>query len=753
MYKKRILFLGEASHLSTGFSTYYRELLPRLVATGKFDIAEIGSYSRQHEPGVIDFIQGRWKFYGTMPSCCNAHGQCNHPEGMAFRQPSHHPRDKGQNINQFGAGVFDAAVADFKPDIVVLIRDNWMDTWVLRSSFRPWTKILWMPTVDAEPQQEEWVQDYEQADMILSYSDYGINALKRQSPLMRVFPTAMRPGVDIDVFKPGNHNDVRSKFMLNPDIPIVGTVARNQSRKLYPDLIDAFAHMKNLFADQDEAVRKAVLLIHSSWPDNQFSYDYPRHITRLHLYPWMPYARKGIKDDVLQTLICHNPDCGKISLGHAQMLYGKPVEGGVIRQYCKFCNKMTATCPTSGGRSFTREQLADVYNLMDLYVQCSICVHPDTIVKTRGESKKISDIKIGDDVWTHLGEYQSVTKIMTNKPNAPVVSLKVWGDNTPLVVTANHPVLTKDGSWKPVSELTTNDWLVYKFDTSEKDVPPTSLLSDDVILHDDGKIAHLTPRYYRRGKTLNLNKSEFEWNAENTYMAGLYVAEGSSGRSAVTFDSHEDELDIHERTRRFAKSFGITPYEEKRAEHGYRIILSCLPFVRLFKGHFGERAKVKSIPSFLMTAPLYTQASLLRGMFDGDGHYAFNLDRYYTSSPVLAYQVRDLLLRFGIASSIIKNRRDQFYVTVKEGLSRVLFSKKIRMVDKDIPDKPPRDIFISLDRENNIFYLRVKSISNSDYAGPVYNIEVENKKGGSSSPDAHSYMLSSFAVHNCEGDG
>lgn len=108
--KKKILVVGEASWLPTGFSNYYGELIPRLHATGKYEIAEIGSYARRDDPNVNDFIRGRWKFYGVMPT--------NQEELKAFQQPSQHPRDKGQNINQFGAGVFDYAMADFQPDIV-----------------------------------------------------------------------------------------------------------------------------------------------------------------------------------------------------------------------------------------------------------------------------------------------------------------------------------------------------------------------------------------------------------------------------------------------------------------------------------------------------------------------------------------------------------------------------------------------------------------------------------------------------------
>lgn len=367
-YKKRILFVGEASFLNTGFSTYYRELLPRLAATGKYEIAELGSYARQDDARVQEFIAGRWRFYGVMP--------VNEEEARAFQQPNPHPRTRGQNTNQFGEYKFAHVVADFKPDIVIDIRDWWMLEFQERNVFRPWYKWIVMPTVDAEPQQEEWVQSYENANMVLTYSDYGIHTLRRQSSLaptgkraMKIFPKPMRPGVDINAFKPADKNAIREHWNLAADVPIIGTVMRNQSRKLYPDLIDAFALMKNKYKGESQ-VDKAVLLIHSCWPDNVFSYDYPRHIFRLDRYDWMPNHKKGIRGDVLQSLYCHA--CKQASMTFAANLWGRPIQDGRIKMPCTYCGKTEASPPnTSVG--FDRDALANLYNLMDLYVQCSIC--------------------------------------------------------------------------------------------------------------------------------------------------------------------------------------------------------------------------------------------------------------------------------------------------------------------------------------------------------------------------------------------
>lgn len=366
--KKRILFVGEASFLNTGFSTYYRELLPRLHATGKYEIAEVGCYARQDDPRVQDFIRGRWKFYGVMPM--------TQEELAAFNQNCSHPRARNQNTNQFGEYKFTHIVADFKPDIVIDIRDWWMLEYQERNAFRPWYKWIIMPTVDAEPQAEEWIHSYENANMVLAYSDYGVHTLRQQSQFlptgkrkMRIFPKAMRPGVDLDVFKPIEKSEARDFWNLNKEMIVIGTVMRNQSRKLYPDLIDGFSRMKEKYKG-NAAVDKSALLIHSCWPDNIHSYDYPRHIMRLESYSWMKYYNKGIRGSILQSMYCHH--CKEPSVTHAMNLWGRPVVEGRIKLPCPHCGQMEAS-PPSTSIGFDRENLAKLYNIMDLYVQCSIC--------------------------------------------------------------------------------------------------------------------------------------------------------------------------------------------------------------------------------------------------------------------------------------------------------------------------------------------------------------------------------------------
>ena len=57
MSKKRVLLMGEAHYLNSGFGTYGKELLTRLHATGKYELAEFASYVK------AGLTTSPWLFY------------------------------------------------------------------------------------------------------------------------------------------------------------------------------------------------------------------------------------------------------------------------------------------------------------------------------------------------------------------------------------------------------------------------------------------------------------------------------------------------------------------------------------------------------------------------------------------------------------------------------------------------------------------------------------------------------------------
>ena len=111
--------VSEASFLSSGFGTYTREILKRLHNTGKYSIAEFACYGRVNDPKDKDI---HWRYYA------NAVG----PED---------PRSKEYNSsmeNQFGRWRFERVLLDFKPDVVIDVRDYWMNSYQQFSPLRPY---------------------------------------------------------------------------------------------------------------------------------------------------------------------------------------------------------------------------------------------------------------------------------------------------------------------------------------------------------------------------------------------------------------------------------------------------------------------------------------------------------------------------------------------------------------------------------------------------------------------------------------
>src|SRR5687767_14968011 len=111
--KPKILFCSEANWLSTGFASYSRELLKRLHATGKYEMAEMGSYGSALDERARSCP---WKFYGVLPT--------NEEEKRVY---------KADRRNEFGLYKFDHIVADFQPDIILEMRDPWMIDHVVNS--------------------------------------------------------------------------------------------------------------------------------------------------------------------------------------------------------------------------------------------------------------------------------------------------------------------------------------------------------------------------------------------------------------------------------------------------------------------------------------------------------------------------------------------------------------------------------------------------------------------------------------------
>jgi glycosyltransferase involved in cell wall biosynthesis len=326
--KKRVLVVGEASFRATGFSTYQDNLMRRMLASGKYELAELSSYAEPADPRVASLP---WKFY---------------PSYFDRNVPGEEAEYHARPTNQFGEWKFEGALLDFRPDVVVSFRDPWMDAFIAHSPLRPHYRWLWMPTVDAEPQDNDWLSLLTQADAVFTYSDWGLESLRRQVGVPLNLLGSAPPCFDHDCFTPCKDRlGYRESLGIQKDTLVVGFVARNQCRKLFPDLLRAFARF-NESAPADLA-RKTFLYLHTAWPD--VGWDIPRLL-----------KETGMGHKALFTYLCRA--CG----GTFPAFYADS------RLVCRLCGKPAAMFPTDTN-GVSREALRGVYWLMDAYVQYSVC--------------------------------------------------------------------------------------------------------------------------------------------------------------------------------------------------------------------------------------------------------------------------------------------------------------------------------------------------------------------------------------------
>ena len=272
MSKQRVLICSELHSLNTGYSNYSRELLMGLSDLGKYDIAEYATYLSEGEPVQHNVP---WKIY---PSC-------PHKDSRERKNFESEP------YNVFGKYWFEKVCLDFKPTHVIDFRDFWMMDFESYSPFRHCFNWLIMPACDATPQNEQWLYTYSQADGCFSYSDWGAKLLHDSSAgkinvLGSASPCSPQEYVPLDIIKCKKH------MRIHDDAYIIGTVMRNQRRKLYPELFESFRTFL------DESKRKDVFLYcHTSYPD----------------YGWdIPYLLKynGITNKTLFTYKCKTKGCG-----------------------------------------------------------------------------------------------------------------------------------------------------------------------------------------------------------------------------------------------------------------------------------------------------------------------------------------------------------------------------------------------------------------------------------------------------------
>ena len=318
MKKKKILFVTEANFHPTGYGVYTNEVLSRLHKHPQLEVAELACFIG---PEAEEIKSVPWKFYANVPPMEDQRSNEIYNSNMP---------------NKFGEFSFNNVLLDFQPDFVMDIRDWWMCEFEERSPFREFFNWAIMPTVDAEPQNPQWIDTYAGADAVFAYSEFGRDTMLNQCNKIN-FVDIASPCAS-DKFHKLDRAILRDEFNIDQNAIIFGTVMRNQRRKLYPDLFKAFKRAV------DESDNKNIYLyIHTAYPD--VGWDIPQLI-----------AENGISGRVLITYKCKK--CGDITVS----FFNEAVK------FCKKCSTMASSIVGINNKMEDTD-LNKVYNLFDVYIQ------------------------------------------------------------------------------------------------------------------------------------------------------------------------------------------------------------------------------------------------------------------------------------------------------------------------------------------------------------------------------------------------
>jgi len=424
------------------------------------------------------------------------------------------------------------------------------------------------------------------------------------------------------------------------------------------------------------------------------------------------------------------------------------------------------------------------------YNPWAVCFVPGTFVTMKdGTSVPIEKIKIGDYVISHRGNPQKVTKVFSRFVDEKLLKIQVNGVADKTIVTKDHPffAMTSTRNFKGYAKdqnknKTGKRWYSDTYEDSPKFIKARYLKKGDA-LHSP------SINFLDRDVSLNINE-------QDAFVMGLYCAEGCLDRRPVAKtwkcgNRHNRKDTFVPVDKSYRIKFALNNFEDKFAINflkkysnnklniygPYRsspkavyIILSSKSLYNLCEKHIGKYSQKKTLSNALMSMSPAILRYFLIGYFLGDA----NIERssfqkknnkyssfqssgkmkiYATSaSRNLINQLFWICEKCGIVATTRKqkenrgpyNREKSYYnygveLDATESCKLLPEFNKLKVFGDDILITPSG-------RKAQRFamaactYGKVISVSETDYSGKTYNLEVEND---------NTYVANLCSVHNC----
>ncbi len=384
---------------------------------------------------------------------------------------------------------------------------------------------------------------------------------------------------------------------------------------------------------------------------------------------------------------------------------------------------------------------------------CFGCLPPYQKIMTPSGYQEIKDVKVGDIVFAANGLQTEVIESVYHTSEFDILSFKTSLSAKESCFTQNHDMLVvkKAQAVAKLPYLRVEKERPLKFYGRIKRIYDLEIkreFANDVSVGD----YFLYPRNREEIDTEYLDVNDF-WQKKNfgpdvekleniiidedfMWLAGFYVAEGSSYRGGIKFSiSSSEEAYANEIVRIIKKLFNKEAklfYREDR-KNSLEVTVSSTNLEYIFIELFGKGAENKHYPFWFNSLKYEFRVALFKGLMDGDGCYA--RDTYDTISQTLADEILDLAISLKkiptcrVAKAFIDkngvNHRTSYTIYFKQRESIECFYEKIDDIE--------------------YLFLKVKEIKNIGHEELVYDITVKDK--------THTFLANHFAVGNCGAGG
>jgi DNA polymerase-3 subunit alpha len=412
------------------------------------------------------------------------------------------------------------------------------------------------------------------------------------------------------------------------------------------------------------------------------------------------------------------------------------------------------------------------------------CNHmKNRILTTDGFFKEIKDINIGDQVFNKNGEIVKVKNKFKYECKEDLVQIRsYYGDEDAVILTKDHKVLVEkhkrvkgyenwsestknkrksfidpvgDLEWIRADEVEINDWVFTPFINNPsidfiKEIDLSIYCNQENIIFNGNSIDEyqLNPSAKNKKLLFSINITKINLDRNFCRILGYFAGNGcfhKNAKNVIDISFNSSHLEKIKEVYSYFILLGVkVSIKENQKKNVTNIYIRSKVFRKFFSDLFDKydfSSVTKHVPKIIMDGSVEQIEGFLEGFCKTDGCFSGSKLTLFTSSLQLAYQLRHIILKLGLPSSIVEDRR----IDLREEFKNRKVSYRITLPSCSrfgIPDNKANYYYKKIDSG---ILTKIKSINNynEDYGGYVYDIEIEGEE--------KNYLTSSFLIHNSVG--